>query len=109
MPGDDVRVMLELRDQDLVAFVEVVSPPAGRDEVDRLRCPTREDDLLRPRGAKESRHVRARALIRLGRLLGEGMDTTMHIGVRLLVEVHERVDDNAWLLCRGSVIEVGQR
>ena len=59
LPGDEVRVVLELGDDDDVAGAEVVEAPGVGDEVDRLGRAAREDDLALGRrvdeGARPSR------------------------------------------------------
>ena len=50
LPRHEVRVVLELGDDDDVARPEVVEPPGVRDEVDRLGRAAREDDLASPTG-----------------------------------------------------------
>ncbi len=45
LPGHDVAVVLERRDQDAVAGLEAVAPAVG-DEVDRLGRAAGEDDLV---------------------------------------------------------------
>ena len=60
LPGDDVAVMLERREQDAVAGLQIVAAPALRDQVDPLGRAADEDDLLRRRGADEARRRAAR-------------------------------------------------
>ena len=55
LPGDEVRVVLELGDDDDVARPEVLEPPRVRDEVDRLGRVADEDDLARARRVDEAR------------------------------------------------------
>ena len=45
LPRDDVRVMFEVRDQDLVARPDSRTAETLCNEVDRLRCATRQDDF----------------------------------------------------------------
>ena len=46
LPGHDVAVMLERREQDAVAGLQIVAAPALRDQVDPLGRAADEDDLL---------------------------------------------------------------
>ena len=87
LPGDEVRVVLELGDDDEVARAEVVEPPGVGDEVERLGRAAREDDLARRRRVDERAHLLAGALVAGGRALGELVDAAVHVRVRGLVEV----------------------
>ena len=53
VPGDEVRVMLHPRDDDVVARADVRLAPRARDEVDRLRRAAREDERVRIRPAEQ--------------------------------------------------------
>ena len=46
LPGHDVGVVLEVRDDDLVALADVAPAPGLRDEVDALGGAAHEDDLV---------------------------------------------------------------
>ena len=48
LPGHDVRVVLELGDDDLVALADVLAAPALGDEVDAFGGAADEDDLVAP-------------------------------------------------------------
>ncbi len=71
LPGDDVRVMLQLGDEDLVAGSDVSPSPARRHEVDGLGGAADEDDLLGARGVEEAAHRLPRSLPRCRGFLGE--------------------------------------
>jgi hypothetical protein len=71
LPGDEVRVVLELGRNDDVAGAEIVEAPGVGDEVQRLGRAAREDDLARGGRVDEGPHLLARALEALGRPLGE--------------------------------------
>ena len=106
LPGDEVRMVLELRDEDDVARAEVGEPPRVRDEVDRLGRVADEDDLARGRGVHERAATLTRVLERLGGPLGELVDATVHVRVRRLVEVRHRLQHRPRLLrARGGVEE----
>ena len=107
LPGHDVRVVLEPRDQDLVARAEARPAVALRDEVDGLGRAAHEDDLPRRARVDEAAHLLARALEQVGRLLAQRVHATMHVGVRRLVVMRDGVDDGAAAAgsrrrCRGS-------
>jgi hypothetical protein len=73
MPRHDVGMVLHDREHDLVARLDALAAERIGDEVDRLGGVAGEDDLLFARGVEEGRHLLARALIGLGRGIGEVM------------------------------------
>ncbi len=109
LPRDEVRVVLELGDDDEVARLEVPEPPRVRDEVDRLGRVADEDDLARRRRVEEGARALARVLEALGRALGELVDAAMDVRVRRLVEVVHRLEHLARLLRARGRIEEGER
>ena len=60
LPRDDVGVVLEPRDDDLVAGADVAAAPALRDEVDSLGRAAHEDDVFGD-GAFRKRRTLSRA------------------------------------------------
>ena len=64
LPRDEVRVVLQLGDDDEVAGAEVVEAPGVRDEVERLGRVPGEDDLLLARRVEERGDRAARGLER---------------------------------------------
>ena len=109
LPGDEVRVVLELGDHDGVAGAEVLEPPRVGDEVDRLRRAAREDHLALGRRVDEGGDRAAGALVALGRALGEPVDAAMDVRVLVLVERAHPVEHLAWLLGRRGRVEVRER
>ena len=61
------------------------------------------------RGVEEGRHLLARALVALGRLVGEIMQPAMHVGVLRGVDLIEPVEHGLRLLRGRSVVEIDQR
>ncbi len=109
LPRDVVGVVLELGDDDEVARTEVVQPPRVRDEVDAFRGAAREDDLAGRRRVDERTRLLARALVAGGRALGELVDAAVHVRVRVLVEVTQRVEHLPRLLRRRRRVQEGDR
>ena len=109
LPGDEVRVVLELGDDHEVAGPEVHQPPGVGDEVQALGRVSREDDLLRRRRVDEAGHGLARALVGGGCPLGELVDAAVHVRVGRLVELPQRVEHLRRLLRRRGRVEVGER
>ena len=108
LPRDQVRVMLHLRDDDLVSGLERPSHTLG-DQVDRFRGAPREDDLLAKAGAHEGPHRIARPFVELRRLFTQGMDGAVDVGVAALIVSAHRLDDLSRLLARGRRVEIGER
>ena len=109
LPGDEVRVVLELGHEDDVSGPEVDEPPGVGDEVQPLGRVPREDELLRRRRVDERRELLAGALVTRGRALAELVDAAVHVGVRGLVEGPQRVEDLPRLLSRRGRVEIRER
>jgi hypothetical protein len=99
-------VVLELGDEDDVAGAEVVETPRVGDEVDPLRRSVREDQLARVGRVDEARDLVPGALVLGGGLLGQGVDASVNVGVRGLVEGAELVEHLARLLRARRRVEV---
>ena len=108
LPRDQVRVVLHLTHEDLVAWAERPSHGLG-DEVDGLRRPAGEDDLF-PRGRPHEGAYRvSRPFVELGRFLAQGVDGPVDVPVASLVVARHSLDDLARLLARGRGVEVDER
>jgi hypothetical protein len=105
LPGDDVGVVLEPRDDDLVALADVAAAPALRDEVDALGRAAHEDNLLGRRRVEEAADLVASALVGVGRARSEGMRRAVHVGVLALVVIGDAIDDRLRLLRGCGVVE----
>ena len=109
VPRHDVRVVLESRDQDPVAFLEVRPAPGLRYQVDALGAAAHEDHFPVFRGIDEAADRIPCLLEPLGRGLGEPVHAAMDICVLLLVEAAFGVDHLARLLGAGGAVEIDQR
>ena len=107
-PRHQVRVVLHLGQEDLVPLDERPPRPRVDDEVDRLRRPLREDDLLPMPGPEKRPHPVPGPLVELRRLLPQRVDRPVDVGVRPLVEEAHRVEDLARLLGRRRRVEVDE-
>ena len=81
LPGDDVRVVLHLGDEDLVALAEMGRAIGLGNQVDRPGGAGGKDDLLTLGGVEEALRFDASALVGLGRALGEVVHAPVHVGV----------------------------
>ncbi len=109
LPRDEVRVVLHLGQDDLVAARDIAAAPRVRDEVDRLGGVPREHDLVAVGRVDEPGRLDPRRLVRRRRLLADRVDPAVDVGVVLAVEVGDRIDHDARLLARRRGVEVDQR
>ena len=109
LPRHDVGVMLEMRDDDLVARTHVLQAERVRHEVDGLGGAAHEHDLLRRRRIDEARHLVAGSLVGIRRTGSQLVRRTVDVGVFVLIEVRQAIDDRFRLLRRGRVVEPDQR
>ena len=109
LPRHDVRMMLEVREQDLVAGFQVRPAPAFGDEVDALGGAADEDAAAGVLQAEELRHGHAGGLIGGRGLLAQEVHAAVDVGVLLGVIASEGPDDRQRLLGSRRVVEVGQR
>ena len=109
LPGDEIRVVLELGDDGDVAGAEVVQSPGIGHEVERLGDVPREDHFLQRGGVDQRPHLLARPFVAGGRALGEVVDAAVHVCVRRLVELAHRVQHLPRFLRARGRVQVGQR
>ena len=106
VPGDQVRVVFHLGQDDEVARLEVGARPRVSYEIDRLGGIARVDDLTRRSGVDELCDLLARAFIHGRGFLGQSVNTAMDVGVRAAIEVVHGLDDGQRLLAGGRGIEI---
>ena len=78
------------------------------DEVDRLRRSPDKNDLVGRWRVEKATHFFSCVLIRIGGPRGQFMRGTMNIGVFVLVEVCQAIDDGLGLLCGGGIVQPDQ-
>ncbi len=109
LPGYDVGVMLEVRDQDLIAGAQLYPAPGARNQVDRFGRTAGKDDLACLARIDEAAHGFARCLESDGGLLAQRVDAAMHIGVAARGVVLGGLEDGPRLLRGGCAVEVDER
>ena len=109
MPGYDVGVMLQDRQDDLVALADMIAAVARGDEVDRLGRGLCEDDLLQDFGIEERAHALARRLEIVCRRIGKVVQAAMDVGVFKVRRFDHTLDDRLRLLRGSTVVEIDQR
>src|SRR3954454_9520089 len=109
LPRHEVRVVLEFGDHYEVARAEVREAPGIGDEIDPLGRVAGEDDLAGVGRVEEGPYPFPRMLERLGRALGQHVDTAVDVRVRGLVDPRHRIEHLPRLLRAGGRIEEGER
>ncbi|MNN38449.1 hypothetical protein D3C81_1524460 [compost metagenome] len=108
VPRHDVGVVLHLGDDDLVAGFDAQADAVG-DQIDRLGAALGPDDVLGRGRVQEAGDDLARRLERLGRLVRQGMQAPVDVGVAALHRRDQGVDHRTRLLRRGGVVQIDQR
>ncbi len=106
LPGHDVRMMLERRQQDAVAGLQIGAAPALRDQIDPLGRAAGEHDLVRP-GPNEAGDGGARRLERQRHVGRAAIDAAMHGRIIARITVGDGVDHRLRLLRRRRRVEIG--
>ena len=109
LPGDEVRVVFHLREQNLVPLEYIRAPPRVGNEVDRLGCVAGEDDTLGRGRVDELRDLRAGLFVGGRRFFAEAVDSPVDVRVVVLVVVDERVDHLPRLLRCRRVVQIDKR
>ncbi len=109
LPGNDVGVMLQARDQDFIAGLEARPAISLRDQVDGFRRAADKDDLACGARIDELPDALAGAFERLGRCLAERVDAAVDVGMRVGFVVLDRTQHRKRPLRRGCAIQVNER
>ena len=109
LPGHDVRVMLQGRNDDLISSADVRSSIGLRYQVNPFRRAADEDDLPRISRVQKPLHLAPRRFIRLGGPFTQLMHAPVDIGVVHQVEMRERLNDAFRLLARRRVVKIDER
>ena len=109
LPRDDIRVMLHLCDDDLIASLHLTLTERLSHQIDGLRSATRKDDFLSLRGIDKLTHFFACCLVQIRCLLREIMHPAMHIGIHIEILLAHRVEHTQRFLCRRCIIQIHQR
>ena len=109
LPGNDVGVMLQPGDDDLVVLLNVAASPALGDQIDGLGGSANKDDFAGRAGVEEAARLLAGRLVSIGGTRRQLMRGAMHVGVFVLVEVFETIDDGLRLLRGRRVVEPDER
>ena len=103
LPRHDVRVVLHVGNQHLVARLHLRLAEGSRHKVDGLRRAASEDNLVGATGVDELTDALAGRLVQLGSFLRKVMHAAMHVGVDVQILVAHSIEHGERLL-RGSSI-----
>ena len=109
LPGHDVGVVLEGRDDHLVAGLHEGAAEAVGDQIERLGGVAGEHDLVGAAGVDEARDLFASALEGVGGELAHPVHPPVHVGIVGFVSVPHGVEHLARLLGTGRGIQIDQR
>jgi hypothetical protein len=102
-------VVLHFREQDAVPGLQIFRTPRVGHQVDALRRPAREHDLVRAAGIDELRRAGPGRFKGRCRPIAQLMDSAVHVGVVAFVVANQRVDHGARFLAGRRVVEIDQR
>ena len=108
LPGNDIRMVLHLRDKYLIARLHLTFAERTGHEVDGLRRSTGEDYLLNLLGVDKLLHLLTGRLVQIRSLLRQIVYPTMHIGIHIEILVTHSVKHTKRFLCGSGVIQVDQ-
>ncbi|PAV93427.1 hypothetical protein WR25_16511 [Diploscapter pachys] len=106
LPGYDVAVMLQHRQQDAVAGLQLRHSPALRDEVDPFGRAAGEDDLVGSCRADEARDLLARGFIGQRHVGGTLVHAAVDGRIGLAIGAGNRVEHGLRLLRGGGGVEI---
>ena len=92
-------MMLHQRDENFVARSDARARKTLGDEIDRLGRAPREHDLLAGNCIDKPPHIFAGTLVGFSSTLAQGVNTTVDIGVIVLVVIDKCLHDLSWTLC----------
>ena len=109
LPRHDVGVMLHLGNDDFIAGLDECSSKRRSHQVDGLRGPAREDDLVVVRRVDELLDRFAGHLELFRGLLAQEMHAAMDVAVYAFIIIRQSLNNRQRLLRGGGVIEIDQR
>ena len=109
LPRNDVAVVFHDRQQDFVALPEERLGEGRSDEVQALGRAPCENDFGRRGSADETSHPFAGGFVKVGGLLRKEVHAAVHVGIDGEIFLAHRIDNAAWLLSRGGVVQIDQR
>jgi len=105
LPRHNVGVVFQQRDDDFVAFADVLHTPGLGHQIDCFGCTADEEDLVGRSCTQEALYLVARRLVGISRPRRQFMRRTVNVGVLVGVEMGETVDHGLRLLRRRGVVE----
>ena len=109
LPRHQVGVVLKARHENLVAGLQEGAAPSLCDEIDRFGSAPGEDDFAFAARIDEALQFVSSSFEGVGGALRQRVHAAMDVRVVVAVIVRLGVDDRAWVLCRGAVVQIRQR
>ena len=101
-------MMFHISNNHLIAFVHECLTEGIRHKIDTLGSATRKDDFGTLLGIEEPLHTLTCTFMKIGGILAQEMDTTMHISIVMQITVTQFVDDTKWLLCGSTIVKINK-
>src|SRR5579875_428897 len=105
LPGNDVRMVLQCRNEDFVSRSDAGSAVRLRYEIDSFGRAANKNDFSRTLSVEEALHLDAGLLIAPRGTLAELMDCPVDIGVVRAIEAADCLNDHLGFLAAGCIIE----
>ncbi len=109
LPGNDVRVMLHRRDDDLVALADELAAVAVHHEVDAFCGAAHKNTFAHVARVDKAFDLFASAFVSGGRFLAQVMNAAMNVWMLLFEVDAAAIDYYLWNLRRGGVVEIYER
>ena len=109
LPADDIRMMLHLTDDHLVALIQKSVAKSCSHEIDALCRTPGENNFGSTPCIQETTYGLPGRFVQLSSLLGQEMYTTVHIGIHIVIFLSHSLDHLTWFLSRSTIIQIYQR
>ena len=109
LPGHDVGVVLQMRDQNFIARPQDRPGKALRHQVDRLGGAAHENDFVARARVDEALQAITRTLVHRRGFLAQGVNAAMNVGVVMPLVIVHRVDHALRALGGGAIVQISQR
>ena len=108
LPRHDIGVVLEVRDDDLVAAADELAAKGIGDQVDAFGGAAHENDFIGRGGAEEVGHLGARRLIGVAGARGQRMGGAVDVRIFVRIKIRHAIDHGLRLVGGGGIVEPHQ-
>ena len=102
-------MMFHIGNNHFIAFVHECLTKGISHKIDTLGSATCKDDFGTLLGIEELLHTLTCTFMKIGSILAQEMNTTMHICIVMKISVTKFIDDAKWLLRGSSIVEIDKR